>query len=485
MTEKNIGLKDLIENRTEINCTDDIITISFDVQGLSALFQNRTFKCKKLIFEDISNSEYNFKFDDCTFDCEVVFTNCNLDEISFKNTKLIKNLTLQGKDKNNKSTLKSFKFHYDKEYSEAEPKPKLSTNFFISNLIILNNLLIQNVEHIEGKFEFIENELGGKGIDLITFDNSKFYNAYFSDNKFKDKTIFNNTWFEYNSEYLKSSQTVYQHTEFYNNTFSKISFSNSNFIGKCDFDKCDFLSTTWFEKCKNLENSKLKFVACEFKGFSLFNDSKINFLDIDRCTFLKSSSFTDTEFNKMKLYEVKFGGGAYFDEMRINKVLDKSYLKDKSEILEWKRTLRAIKQELQKTENKIDFNTYRNYELSAHYEELNLFTNFKDTSILWATKWSSNFGNWFWSLSFTLLSGLFWYTILYRIENSGTFNCEKINEFFVGAFRFFLVTDFYNPLENDRTYLDNGWSWLIFILGKIFIAFGIYEMIQSFRKFKA
>jgi len=32
--------------------------------------------------------------------------------------------------------------------------------------------------------------------------------------------------------------------------------------------------------------------------------------------------------------------------------------------------LRTIKQEFQKTENKIDFNRYRNYELNAHYKEL-------------------------------------------------------------------------------------------------------------------
>jgi hypothetical protein len=56
---------------------------------------------------------------------------------------------------------------------------------------------------------------------------------------------------------------------------------------------------------------------------------------------------------------------------------------------------------------------------------------------------------------------------------------------FSGFFRFLLVTDFYNPLETERIYLTNPFSWLIFILGKIFIAFGIYEMIQSFRKFKA
>jgi len=44
---------------------------------------------------------------------------------------------------------------------------------------------------------------------------------------------------------------------------------------------------------------------------------------------------------------------------------------------------------------------------------------------------------------------------------------------------------FFNPLVNDKVYLTNPLSWLIFIFGKIVIAFGIYEMIQSFRKFKA
>jgi hypothetical protein len=139
-----------------------------------------------------------------------------------------------------------------------------------------------------------------------------------------------------------------------------------------------------------------------------------------------------------------------------------------------------------KNRNKIDFNRFRSYELAAHYKELSLWSNFKDTSILWSTKWTTDFGlSWTRAFWFTMTSGFIWFSILYRIENSGTFNSEKINEFFVGAFRFFLVTDFFNPLENDRTYLENGWSWLIFILGKIFIAFGIYEMIQSFRKFKA
>lgn len=200
------------------------------------------------------------------------------------------------------------------------------------------------------------------------------------------------------------------------------------------------------------------------------------------------------EFNTLKLFEVKFGGGAYFDEMKINKVLDKSYLKDKTKILDWKRTLRAIKQELQKTENKIDFNRFRGFELAAHYEELGWGwkSGFKDKFILWATKWSTDFGNsWRRSLAFTLLSGLFWYSVFFYFDFYLTgnyqyyFKTNYIGIFSNGYFRFLLVTDFYNPLVEDRTYIQNFWSWIPFIFGKIFVAFGIYEMIQSFRKFKA
>ena len=182
--------------------------------------------------------------------------------------------------------------------------------------------------------------------------------------------------------------------------------------------------------------------------------------------------------------EVKFGGGAYFDEMKIHDILNKIFLKEEQNIVQWKRTIRAIKQEFQKNENKIEFNNYRNFELEAHYQELKFDVNFKDKFILLATKWSSNFGNWIWSLCFTVIAGLFWYILLYVNENSFIFDSSKLSTFFTGYFRFMLVTDFSNPLI-QKGFLTNILSWILLIIGKIFIAFGIYETIQSFRKFKA
>lgn len=456
---------------------DDILIIEAFKSPSWINFENCIFNCKELVIKNINRPELLLEFKNCTFNCSVSLSNCSLEGLTFKNTKALKSLNLgSGKSK---LILNLFNFSNDTEIE----KPKLTADFSIRNTNI-DLFIFEKINQIKGEFLFLGNELG-KGSNITSFQNSIITNVLFGNNTFFARTNFKRVGFNSTLENSKPSGSSFEFPGFYKNTFSKISFSESKFAGTFQFENCDFLSTTWFEDCKNSNDAKLKFIACEFKGFSLFNKSEIHFLDITRCTFAKSSSFTDAEFNILKLFEVKFGGGAYFDEMKINKVLDKSYLKDKSKILEWKRTLRAIKQELQKTENKIDFNTYRNYELAAHYKELNIFTNFKDTSILWATKWSSNFGNWFWAFWFTIFAGLFWYSILYRIENSGILNLEKTNDFFVGAFRFFLVTDFYNPLENDRTYLDNGLSWLIFIFGKIFIAFGIYEMIQSFRKFKA
>ena len=220
----------------------------------------------------------------------------------------------------------------------------------------------------------------------------------------------------------------------------------------------------------------------------------IHQLSFEKNVFIGQISLQETYFDIIKIDRTIFEKGAFFDDIQIKKIDDCD-----------RRTIRIIKQELQKAENKIDFSRFRVYEFNAYRKDIrkklaefkkdkNRFRHRKrepiqlkrDLFILNISDIVSEYGtDWKRAMKFTLISGLFWYSILYRMENSGTFNSEKINEFFVGAFRFFLVTDFFNPLENDRTYLENGWSWLIFILGKIFIAFGIYEMIQSFRKFKA
>lgn len=451
------------------------------------IFENCTFNSETLEIKNINNPKLVLIFRDCTFNCSVEFSNCTFDQLTINNTKQIKSLSIKGKQiTDNYFELNTFQFA-----NVNNDLPTLSTDFHFSNIKFHKIFSFENITQVEGNFRFTENILGNYETNngQFIFFNSTFVNPIFSHNSFNEETSFYLAEFK-NSLKIKNEDSLnYKKNLFKKNTFYKVDFIKSNFNSETLFTNCDFKSTAWFEECKNLENSNLRFLACEFEGFVLYNHSTLNLLEIDRCTFDKSVSFSDAIFNKIILFEVKFGGGAYFDEMKINNVINKSYLKnDAKEILGWKRTLRAIKQELQKTENRIDFNRFRSYELAAHYKELRWKSNFSDKFILLLTKVSTDFGrSWAKAFLFTILSGFFWYCILYRIENSGTFNLEKTNEFFVGLFRFFLVTDFYNPLLIDvpREYLKDGWSWFVFIFGKIFIAFGIYEMIQSFRKFKA
>lgn len=399
-----------------------------------------------LEIQDLKNKNFKLFFKDCIFNGDVVINDIEIDYLHFINTRKINNIHIDG-------IFNRFRFNN----KDIPLSGKISIYAIILKELNLDNLFLE-----EGDFTLVisDNEEDGKNYS------SSFQNAIISKG-----TIVNSFLGDFaNFRNIK----ILKHLVFDDCKFNKSSFKLADFGEFLNFNNCKFYSYSGFEECKNSANTNLKISACLFTSFPHFNGSEFNHLEISHTTFERKTSFDSLIVKSLKLNQVTFLQGAYFDDIQIKKISDCD-----------RKTIRTIKQELQKAENRIDFNRFRNYELIAHYKELSFKNNFKDKFILWATKWSSNYGSWTWALWFTILSGLFWYSILYRIENSGVFNFEKTNEFFVGSFRFFLVTDFFNPLENDRTYLENGWSWLIFILGKIFIAFGIYEMIQSFRKFKA
>lgn len=455
------------------------------IQGFASswiTFENCSFECSNLHFLNINNPDQRVEFNNCTFDCNVNVTNCIMEHFEFLNTVSIKSLNIE-------KGLHEF-CRLEMNYFGFINKPDSNTNdlntLFTFNKCNFDKFAFEGIKHIGGRFKFIENILGKKEntIAHLSFENSQILNGYFSRNKFEQITSFYNCSFSYNKKDLENAG--YKSTKFYRNTFDKVNFTESNFVNQCIFDKCDFESTTWFEHCQNIETAQLKLIACKFDGYALFDFSNFSNFEIIHTTFERKVSFNQLSVNTIKLHQVTFNKAAYFDEIKILTVKDKSYLKKASvfSLLEWKYTLRIIKQEFQRTENKIDFNRFRNYELAAHYKELKWKDNIIDKFILFATKWSTNFGSWMWALCFTIISGFFWYCILYFHEFYVVLNFNNNQSFITGAFRFFLVTDFFSPFL-DRQYLNNGYSWTIFFIGKIFIAFGIYEMIQAFRKFKS
>ncbi|WP_159799306.1 hypothetical protein [Flavobacterium sp. MK4S-17] len=436
--------------------------------GKILLFQNCTFE-GYLEFEDIKREDLNFKFIECTFKSEIAIKTCHFETLGFIDTKSITTVTICS------CTL-------DNLYFRNNDKTPIRGNVDITNNIVFENLKLDNLNHSDDEFSFslsLKNEHSNIEHQNLksTFKNSTFKNLELSSGFYGAETSFKKLEIE---NELRITDCK----------FKKAFFHEIVNLGKnCIFHDCKFYSYFGFEDNRNCENTNLTFKSCLFTSFPHFNRSHFNHLEIEHCTFDRKTSFDELEVKSIKLYQATFIQGAFFDDIKIRNLEDKNYFKNLSipEAKELRRTLRTIKHELYKTENRIDYNRFRGYELQAYYKEINWKDNFKDKFILITAWFSTGFDHsWLRAMAFTLLSALMFYcSFLISEDYLNSFQVYKGNEFFSGYFRFLLVTDFYNPLIKQRVFLTEPLSWLIFILGKIFIAFGIYEMIQAFRKFKS
>ncbi|NHN26690.1 hypothetical protein FIA58_013475 [Flavobacterium jejuense] len=448
-------------------------------------FKDCIFNKNELVFQGLNNKNLSISFQHCEFNCEINFYNCKIKNLMFFDIKKITKIDIRtlGNDFCEFDT-----FSFINGFSE-NPIYKLNGDISIRKCIF-KNLRIEKIKQINGSFSFIYN-ITDKAIsdDYIEwkFNDCQLSFANFTNNRFDKKVSFRNVFF-YNNVLINNKNEIEPnkgHPLFLNNYFENVSFTNSQFIKLSEFISCHFNSRADFSNLKNHEDGILLFSDCDFNGVTYFNDCVLNILNFSQCSFKKTTSFNNSKLNKLFFIQVKFDNVAYFDYTQINSLLNNSYLQS-NQIRYWKITIRTIKQELQKTENRIDYNRFKSYEMATYFKELSWKNNFMDKSILYMTKLSTDFGNsWTKALIFTLLIALFFFSIFFISENyNNSFDIGNWQDFAKGYIRFFLITDFYSPLEEGRTYIKSFWSWIPFIFGKIFIAFGIYEMIQSFRKFK-
>lgn len=386
-----------------------------------------------------------------------------------------------------------------KDQKESLHRFKFEQCIFESNIFIESNF--EDISFIANTFNCDKFEISNSEIGVLQFDKSPINEKMniFNKGNFKiHHCDFNSVFWLTNVQFMENTTIDISSVNFLSGyifdsiSLNKISFYHCDFFKEfrfdcnynlCRFNECNFLDRTIFLGLfnVNLGISFLWFDNCSFSKLANFNGYFVHKLRIEDTTFLDNVSLQKTHLNIITIVRTIFEKKVWFENIQINQI-------ENCDI----ETIRTIKQELQKAENRIDFNRFRAYELAVHYKELDWKWNsgFIDKSILFATKISTDFGNsWRKALRFTVIGGFVIYIFLYIIENRNVSidisNCDNWARFFSGFFRFLLVTDFYNPLETDRIYLTNPFSWLILIFGKIVIAFGIYEMIQSFRKFKA
>ncbi|SNR54628.1 hypothetical protein [Flavobacterium sp. ov086] len=416
----------------EINTS---LNIDLEKVKLSITFSNLKFQGKQIRFYKIKKEcLHRFRFDKCTFESNT-FIESDFEDITF-----ISNTFNCDKFHIYKSTIGVLEFFDDDSNSE-----NIKNNIFSKGNFKIDECEFNSVFWLKNiKFSEKTN---------IDFSTVKFHNGCFFDSISLNKIMF------YNCDFLKE----FRYDIFYNSS---------------TFRECSFLGLTTFSGLPSVNSSFLWFENCHFFKLANFNNYWLHKLRIEETTFSDNVSFQQTYFDIVSFIRIIFEKKVWFDDIRIKKI-------DECDRI----TIRTIKQELQKAENRIDFNKFRNYELAAHYKELNFKIDFKDKTILWATKWSSNFGSWTWAFWFTIIIGLIFFTPFYIFENfNKTINLQNWQDFIYGYFRFFLITDFKNEYyqAGESVLKFNCFlSLLPFLFGKIAVAFGIYEMIQSFRKFKA
>ncbi|MBE7671712.1 hypothetical protein F7649_11395, partial [Tenacibaculum piscium] len=274
------------------------------------------------------------------------------------------------------------------------------------------------------------------------------------------------------------------------NEFEKTNFSLTNFGDAANFRFNEFKGTALFERLKKEKTTIVKFEECNFYKYTSFNNSKFCDLHIDTSVFQDIVSFQELELDFIFLDRTIFEKLAFFDDIEI-------YNLNKCN----KKTLRNIKQQLLRADNRIDYDNFRAYELNSFKEELKTKIRLqpnanrkklrRDLTILRVNAFFSNNGtDWLRAIKRTIFVAILFYSIFFIIHNYNQeldfFNKSEsaYNDYFIGLFRYFLLTDFHNPLINSREYLVSIKEWIPFVFGKIFIGIGFYHILISFRKYR-
>ncbi|WP_348799136.1 hypothetical protein [Flavobacterium adhaerens] len=400
--------------------------------------------------QDIKKPSFKLSFNECVFNEDITINDIEFDYIFFIDSKKIKNIHIDGIFNRLRFNNKGIPLNGD-----IAIWAKIQKELNLDNIFIEKGQLDLNIN----SFDNLENKNFSS-----TFKNAKIYEGSFVNSHFGEYANFKN---------LK----IFHKLIFEDCKFVKSNFEFSDFKST-SFNNCKFYSTTLIENSQQLNYAELKFIACRFEKYVLFDNSIFKSFEISHSVFQKKVSFDSFETNMMKLHQVTFAEAAYFDDLN----------KNNNDVIEnWDRkTLRAIKRELVNTHNQIDYLRFKAYELIAYKKEVNQNKlNWKDLLILHFNEDSNYFGlDWTKGIRFIFQWSFIFY-VLYIISYSARIddsNCiPKIEDFLTNYLKFTNPLSFLDtPLVNSEDYFL---PLLFTSMSKIFVSYGIYQTIQAFRKF--
>jgi hypothetical protein len=338
--------------------------------------------------------------------------------------------------------------------------------FFISKLFSerLDELGVKPTDELEfinivfrNRFIFNEEKVVGAG---YRFSSCTFYiYPTFTDKIFKNKVKFRICEF---GRINVTNATFEEYTEFYDCLFSETVV----------ISKCSFNDNVVFTK-SNFRNNCL-FTYTTFEKLAIFSRAKFEEengtptgLDLSQSIINGELIFFETILKNFKAFN--------FDSKSIK--FDKTIIQGDVIPLQNKReTVRIIKHQLLQQNNVIEAEKYAKLEKQTLMKELLKDFNINrlpDLLLLLANKLSNNYKtNWLFGLAFITIIAFICHSILSISE------VYKFNDF-KNLAKLINVADFSFYEKEISTKL-----YVAFFMSKIAVGFGIYQLIQAFRKYK-
>ncbi len=307
---------------------------------------------------------------------------------------------------------------------------------------------------------------------------------------------------ENNSEYHKIKSVSFENCNFP----KKIEFIGSE-IKKIKFDNCTFNESVKLINLKegleavNFNRSTIKkfllfngwediisisegcvidfsYVFVEQTGHIIIrniNKNNVGEVDFKYANILGSVTFQDSKLNSLNLEKTTIVGQFNIEDVDVKKYCNRE-------------TVRRIKNEFKKNNDTVNALKYRAIEMNLYRQEL--IKDFKisqlpELLLLGLNTISNNNGrSWVRGIIFTLLAWFIFFGIFVCMRDGwGDTFLLCIPEYKKELVEYFWLPNGFDGLFSDTNALSSWGGIIVFFLGKIAIAYGIYQTIAAFRKY--
>ena len=341
---------------------------------------------------------------------------------------------------------------------------------FISSKSNIKSLLLNNLQ-----LDNTSLDVRLTNFEYFSIKDCKFEKIYFA------KFISIRTYIErlFINEYMKIYDSEFKEiASFKNSTLLNFKIETSKSIANIEFTDIIFKETVFFSRINSIR-SFWEFNTCDF-------ESKVHFhhLNIGEIS-LQNNVFNDI----ISLDNVRFSINFIMKSCFINKTIffGDLLIRNNLKLVDLD-TLRTFKNQLLKSDNKIEYNIINALEQRKYFQELKWTDS--DYYILWLNKSSNEFGtNWLTGVWFTLKTSIFFFLLLlfinsfvssiYPLELNLNSKFAHLNDILINYLKFVFSFRF-----DSSEFQSNAILYFIFITAKIFIGLGIYQTVAAFSKFK-